>query len=161
MFHFTHPDNVDDILREGLKVGRAIATDSGVAWTLDFYETNPIYLTTLESDFLKAFQETEWADFARFEIDISKLNLVADLASLADKGARYVGGMFDLRCKPNLEPLMAFADDYGFLEIEHLIDPASTAAKIAISITGTAACLSDISPQLLTLNNEISPSPRR
>lgn len=161
MFHFTHPDNVDDILREGLKVGRAIATDSDVAWTLDFYETNPIYMTTLESDFLKAFKETEWTGFARFEIDSSKLDLIADLASLVDKGARYAEGMFDLRGKPKLKPLMAFADDYGFLELEHLLDPASAAAQVAIAITGTAACLSDIAPQFLMLNNEISPAPGR
>lgn len=159
MFHFTHPNNVDDILRDGLRVGRPIVTDNSVAWTLDFYETNPIYLTTLESDFLRAFAETEWAEFVSFDVDSSALDLVADLASLVDKGARYEEGMFDLRGKLELEPLMRFADEYGFLEIEHLLDPSSSASKIAISITGTAACLSDIAPRLLTLNCEISPAP--
>lgn len=161
MLHFTHPNNVDDILRDGLKVGRTIATDSGVAWTLDFYETNPIYLTTLESEFLRVFQEAEWVNFARFEVDCSRLDLVADLASLADYGARYAEGMFDLRGKPSLKPLLAFADAFGFLEIGHLIDSASDAAKVAISITGTAACLSDIAPRFLTLTNEISLAPGR
>lgn len=159
MFHFTHPDNVDNILRDGLKVGRTITTDSSVTWTLDFYDTNPIYLTTLESDFLKAFPGTESADFTRFEVDCSRLDL--DLASLADEGARYADGMFDLRGRAKLKPLLKFADDYGFLEIEYLIDPTSDAAKVAISITGTAACLSDIAPSFLTLTTEISPAPGR
>jgi hypothetical protein len=161
MFHFTHPDNVEDILRDGLKIGRTIATDVSVAWTLVFYETNPIYMTTLESLYLKTFQEVEWVNFARFEVDCSRLDLVADLASLVDHGARYVEGMFDLRGKPSLRPLLPFADAYGFLEIEHLIDPASDAAKVATSITGTAACLSDIAPRFLTLDSGILPAPGR
>jgi hypothetical protein len=148
MFHFTNPDNVDSILKNGLLAGRPIVTDS-----LDprFLRGDPVYLTTSESHFIRAFEEEEWANFSRLEVDILNLPLVADLVSLADAGARFADGMFDMTGKAALKPLLRFSDAYCFIEIEHLIDPDTDAAKVAIAITGTAACLSNIRPSLITL----------
>lgn len=160
MFHFTHTNNLESIIQDGLRVGRKIATDIGVSWTLDFFEQNPIYLTTQDSKFIQAFREDVWSDYAILEVSTHNLPLVADLPCLADLGARFVDGMFNINGNAELSPLSRFADEYGFLEIENLLNPETDVARAAISITRTAACLSNISPDRLTLFHQPSSTPK-
>lgn len=149
--HYTHPDNIEGILAAGLEVGRPPVQGKEVEWVLGYYDENPVYLTEADSNFIEAFLEEEWTGYASFEVDTSGLPLAADIVSLVDMGARFYEGWLDLRHKAVFKPLLQFADENGFLEIEHLIDPATDAAREAIKITKTAACLVSVPPSRLNL----------
>lgn len=167
--HYTHPDNVDSILRNGLTVDNATGAGRGLEWVLAYYETNPVYLTLGHSEFIEAYLETEWADYSCFEVDTAGVPLVADIPSLIDKGAKHDSGWLFVKKRAALEPLLPFADCHGSLEIEHLLEPETHACSAAIAITRTAACLSPIEPHRLNLRTSLTnrsaqgifpPSPR-
>lgn len=150
-FHYTRPDNIDEILGKGLQIGREPEGGKGLEWVLEFYDENPVYLTLETSEFIEAYREALWAGHACFEVETIGLSLVADIPSLVDKGAKYDGGLLYVGKRAALEPLLPFADEYGWIQIEHLIDPNTDVSAAAIKVTGTAACLSSIPPGRLTL----------
>lgn len=149
--HFTHPDNVTSIIETGIGIGREPNGSKGLEWVLAFYEESPVYLTLEASDFIEAYSASDWAGYACFEVDVSGLPLVADIPSLVDKGARYDSGMLYLKRTQALEPLLPYADEDGWIEIEHLVDPTTDAAAAAIRVTGTAACVTPIAPDRICL----------
>jgi hypothetical protein len=156
--HFTHPYNVDSILSDGIRNDREANGAQGIEWVLAFYDENPVYLTTEDSEFIGAYRDGPWPDYACFEVDPRGLPLVADLPSLVDKGARYEEGMLYVGRRGELAPLLAFADEDGWIEIEHLVDAGTDAARVAIEVTGTAACLARIPPDRLALRGR-APQP--
>lgn len=158
MLHFTRPDNVSGILECGLSTDMEPDGAKGLDWVQAFYETSPFYLTTEGSDFTQVYGEAGWSEYACIEVDTTGLPLVADIPSLVDKGARYDTGLLYVKRSEALAPLVAFADEYGWIEIEHLVDPRSDAAAAAIRITGTAACLSPIAPDRIGLRPPAAPT---
>lgn len=157
--HYTDSRNIASILEAGLAVGcDPVAASVGVEWVLAFYDENPVYLTTVTSPFVAAYTETEWAENPYFEVDVRGLSLVADLPCLVDIGARYADGMMYVGGNSALKELLEFADADGWIEIEHLLDPQTDVARIAIRLTGTAACIDSIPADRLTLV-EVSPAP--
>lgn len=154
--HYTHPDNVASILETGISIGSEPDGARGLDWVLAFYDESPVYLTMDESDFIEAYRDSDWSAYACFEVDASSLPLVADIPSLVDKGARYDSGLLYLKRTQALEPLLPYADEYGWIEIEHLVDPTSDAAAAAIRVTGTAACVASIAPDRIRLREQVS-----
>jgi hypothetical protein len=152
--HFTHPDNVASIIETGIGIGREPDGSRGLEWVLAFYEENPAYLTLEASDFIEVYRAGDWAGYACFDVDVSGLPLVADIPSLVDKGARYDSGLLYLKRSQALEPLLRFADENGWIEIEHLVNPGSDAAAAAIKVTGTAACVASIPPDRIRLREQ-------
>jgi hypothetical protein len=128
-----------------------------ISWTSPWYETGPVFVGFEDADYIKAAIEDD-PNLVRLSVDIEGLDLVADLASLVDKGAYVEEGV--LWWKLGREPalLLPFLDEDGAIEIEHLLDPTSDACKAAIAATRTAACLSSIDPERITImDNEPSP----
>ncbi|MNL80169.1 hypothetical protein D3C87_2069490 [compost metagenome] len=64
--------------------------------------------------------------------------------------------MLYLKRTQALEPLLPYADEDGWIEIEYLVDPTSDAAAAAIKVTGTAACVSPIAPDRICLREPVS-----
>jgi hypothetical protein len=158
LFHYTHPTNKETILEEGLHAGRKAGAGDGIDWVRAFYDEDPVFLTTEGSAFIAAYLDQEWSDYVCFEVEERGLPLAADLASLVDMGARYREGMLCVARREALEPLLEFADENGWIEIEHLVDPETDAARAAIRVTGTAACLGPIHPHRIALR-ESAPAP--
>ena len=151
MLHCTAPENVSSILEGGLKTGRDLVLGAEAEWALAFYDVNPVYLTEERSDFIGVLTDGPWKDWPVFEVDTHGLRLVADLPSLVDLGAVYSDGMLYVGRRHELDPLLSFSNHDGWVEIEHLLDPDTDVAKVAIRLTGTAACLDDIQPGRLVL----------
>lgn len=152
--HFTHPKNADSILEHGIRSDMAGVGGESVEWVLPFYDVDPVYLTTDDSAFIRTYGDGPWSGYEAFEVDVGGLPLAADIASLVDKGAQYGEGMLYIGRHDALSPLVPFADEYGWIEIEHLVDPESDAAQISIQITGTAACLAPIDPTRIRLRDQ-------
>lgn len=148
--HYTKPENIDSILFSGLMTDRE-PDEKGVEWVLSFYDENPVYLTLKGSEFIEVYRDGLWADFVGLEVDTANLPLAADLPSLIDKGARYDSGLLYVAGSQALSDLIRYADEYGWVEIEHLIDPRTDVAAAAIKVTSTAACLCSISPERLSV----------
>ena len=137
--HYTPSSNVVGILEHGLKADSFPNGTVGVEWAAAFFDCSPVYLTAPGSRFIRIFGESAWRDYACIEVDVAGLALSADLPCLVDLGAGYGDGMLLVTKSPDLKELVKFADEYGWLEIEHLVEPGSLTAKAAINITRTAA----------------------
>lgn len=145
MIHLTPADRVEAILGEGLRCGMPPELTDDAAWTLLHYEANPVFLARPEAAFVTALREGPWRDHAAFAVDVRGLPLAADLASLADLGARYdPEGYLFWRRRDLPAALAPYADGDCALEIEFLLDPHTDMCRSAIALTGTAACLADI-----------------
>lgn len=152
--HRTSADRLDRILAEGLRTDMPTAlTDCG-NWAHAFYGLNPVFLAEPDAPFLEAQPDGG----VLLEVDATALPLVADLPSLCDLGGRFDEGWLIWRrgCEP--KDLAEFLDEYGGIEIEHLVDPRSDACRAAIRATGTTACLGPIAPDRLRVA-EPAPTP--
>lgn len=103
-------------------------------WSFQIYGCRPIFLATS--------LETMYADHAPiiFEVDIQELTLVADLPALVDSGAYYDIDDGSMWFKHG--PELLFRD---------LLDPDTKECQAAIRKTKTAAYLTNIGPDRLTL----------
>ena len=135
MYHSTDPSNIENIRQTGLETGRESAHTQAGSWADEHYGTRPIYLSRQEDKY----------EGASLVIDISDLNLVADLPSLVDYGANVEEELLwwaEGEEPPELEPYL----NMGEIEIFDLINEPDV-IKAAIRTTGTAAVLDDISPE--------------
>jgi hypothetical protein len=155
--HFTPSSNVADILEHGLRANSLPIGTVGVEWATAFFDCSPIYVTKADSLFIQIYGESVWRNFSSIEVDVTGLALSADLPSLVDLGAIYGDGMLLVTKSPKLKELAEFSDDYGWLEIEHLVEPGSPVAEAAIKITKTAAYAGNIPPSRLCLAEQFMP----
>lgn len=152
MYHVTSEENVETILREGLKINQPYYLTEGAEWTTAYYGVNPIFLSvepwiTDAKTIAWGIEEKEPLALAILKVDVAGLDLVADLASLVDRRAYFDEGYFWWKYDHEIPPsLKEYHDSEWGIDIDFLIEP-SPIADAAIGATGTAACLEDISPE--------------
>ena len=144
----------------GLRVGQTPVLTSECAWTLDWYEVNPVFVARPSSDFLGVMAGGQWVGYARIEVDVDGMPLVCDLASLVDMGGRVREGCIAWTSKQAIPTdLRQFSTSWHALEIEFLLDPFMDMCRAAIAVTGCAALLTDVPASRLTLLHAPLPSP--
>lgn len=157
MIHLTKPERVDAILEQGLRTGLTPELTDDAIWTVDWYGTNPVFLGEPSAEMLVAMLEND-PGLAIIDVDVSGLELVADLACLVDAGGRYdPDGYIYFTPSRIPEGMRPYLDRDGAIEIEHLLDPTTDACKAAIALTGTAACLEDIPRERVSLSEALAP----
>jgi hypothetical protein len=147
MYHSTTPENVENILINGLESGgdRSVHTDEHADWADKFYKTRPVFLSLEKGRYTGE----------PLEINVNELPLVADLASVADLGDEQPYMEFSFRDGHVLEwlegteppELKSIMNDEGQISIDAMLKPGSEAAQAAIAATGTAAVLETIPPE--------------
>ena len=153
MIHRTSSERINQILRNGLMTDMGLnMTDCGV-WSHVWYGKNPIFLANPNARFLEDMPGGEFEVI----VDVTGLDLVADLPSLCDIGGHVDDGI--IWWKEGREPpeLLPFLDEDGGIEIEYLIDSGTDVCRAAIAVTRTAACLSHIPPDRITMRMEPQP----
>ena len=82
VYHVTSIKNIEIIKKEGLKINQArfFTTDSDEDWVRNAYKCNPIFLATKPNLY-------KGKDTIELIVDVSGLQIGADLGSLIDKGA--------------------------------------------------------------------------
>tara|TARA_Y100000310_G_scaffold149724_1_gene149105 strand:+ start:610 stop:1116 length:507 start_codon:yes stop_codon:yes gene_type:complete len=138
MYHSTAVENVRDILANGLKTGTGTSAYTGThaQWIDELYPKRPIFLSA---------EKGKYAGIP-LVINISALDLVADLAEVADLGNSppYVeDGMLIWDDGIGPEELASISHD-GAVKITSMLIPRSKEANVAIAATGTAAVLQNI-----------------
>jgi hypothetical protein len=144
MFHVTNETNKIKILKEGLKINMPYNMTIGGYWATKIYKVNPIFLSL---DPLKTEKQNLLSDDDNviFRVDVTDLELVADLPALIDFGAyrddfdEYLYWMDDT---PEL--LKPFDDgEYG-INLDDLTNPDHLATDACIKLTKSAASLNNI-----------------
>lgn len=150
MFHRTNRKNAPIIQKTGLKTGQQWGKTTGAKDVIEeIYGTRPIFLSYNKDEF------KEQNDVV-FKVDTTDLILVADIPSLYDKGAYY--GEYGMWFEEDQVPLelIDFVDENGMIPFEGLLDPDSFICNAVIKFTQTAACLSDIPANKITVQIPIS-----
>lgn len=155
-YHHTSSDNVDAILKHGLKTSQFPSKGSEdfvSEFTIPIYGTNPIFLTRDYSTFRDISDVT-------LSVDIDTKFLVADIPYLADFENTIYGNPlgstiyweFDEYEELTPEQLQPFLNEDGEIEIEDLLTPGHPAALAAINLTNTAACMYNIPPEKISIH---------
>ena len=147
MYHSTDKKNKKNILENGLMVNNSGGFTMGGSWAHEVYGGNPIFL----SDEKERYSEEDSVTFA---VDVTGLNLLADLPTLIDFGA-------------NLEEDYTMWWGYGESpkNFEMFLDDGAISAydiigsndfnKAAIKVTRTAAVMENIPAQRISLLEDI------
>ena len=140
-YHSTDPGNVPRIQQDGLLTGQESAHTTGGAWADEYYGTRPIYISMQKGKY----------EGQPLAIDVSGLEVVADLPGLVDAGAMIEEE--GLYWEEGYEPqeLENLVDEDGMIYFEDLVDPSHPASQAAIELTGTAAVLENIPPDRIQL----------
>jgi hypothetical protein len=140
-YHSTDPKNVPRIQQDGLLTGQESAHTTGGAWADEHYGTRPIYVSMQKGKY----------EGQPLAIDVSDLEVVADLPGLVDAGAMIEEE--GLYWEEGYEPqgLESLVDEDGMIYFEDLVDPSHPASQFAIELTGTAAVLENIPPDRIQL----------
>jgi len=147
-YHLTTSDRAELIEKEGLKINQesCLTTETG-KWAKEYYGICPIYLSL--EPYIKREELPEWGleSAVLFEVDVTRMSLVADLQMLVDKGAMVDQDSDMLWWEENEEPemLKEFLDD-GAIEISRLLNDPDV-VDAAIQTTKTAAVTEDILPE--------------
>ena len=143
MYHSTLDTGgqAESIEKTGLRTGTGIGFTLQGSWADKIYGTRPIYLSVKPG-----FGGGRSYEGIPFEVDVTGLDLVTDLPTLADYGA-YVeeDGMYweDGEVPPEMKEVV---DGDGFVLFDDLLQPNSPAATAAFTLTDTAVSLEDIPP---------------
>jgi len=157
--HVTKDQLVDDVLRDGLRIGMPPDLTSECAWALRHYGNNPVFLCRLDSDFYDGMSRFGYYGVRpHVDVDTGVLDIVADLAALIDHGGGYEADRGRIRWRNGREPpaMTLFLDRRSSVAISRLLDPTDPACCAAIELTGTAACMGDIPPNRLSLRTVIA-----
>jgi len=140
-YHSTDPANVPRIQQDGLLTGQESAHTTGGAWADEHYGTRPIYISMQKGKY----------EGQPLAIDVSGLEVVADLPGLIDAGAMLEeeGLYWEAGYEP--QGLESLVDEDGMIYFEDLVDPSHPASQVAIELTGTAAVLENIPPDRIRL----------
>ena len=140
-YHSTDPANVPRIQQDGLLTGQESAHTTGGAWADEWYGTRPIYISMQKGKY----------EGQPLALDVSGLEVVADLPGLIDTGAMIEEE--GLYWEEGYEPqeLEGLIDENGMIYFEDLVDPSHPASQVAIELTGTAAVLENIPPDRIHL----------
>lgn len=141
MYHSTAPKNIGAIKSSGLRVGSESVHTMGGAWADEYYGVRPIYLSINRGTY--AGQP--------LAVDVTGLELVADLPGLIDTGAYQAedGMYWDEGAEP--PEMLDFIDENGIIYYDDLLTPGSPIVQAAIELTGTAAVLKNISPERMQI----------
>lgn len=156
MYHVTSTSNAKKIEKEGLKINQP--SNYTQQWISDYYDgVIPIFLGY-----------EPWGGRngivlgAIIQVNTTGLNLVTDLPSLCDFGAEVDetndnGLWWSEGDETQAGSLKEFLDEEGFVETDVLLENPE-AIEAAMLLTGTAACLEDISVDKIMnieyINNE-------
>ena len=142
MYHSTSPENAETISSQGLKVGMKSAHTTAGEWADRFYGTRPVYMSVEKGKY----------EGQPMAVNISGLDLVADLPGLVDTGA-YQGEEGMYWEEGEQPPIMDdYVDEDFMIYYEDLLTPDHPVAEAAIKLTGTAATLEDISAEKIKLS---------
>ncbi len=151
-YHVTHKDNVDSILKNGLLINQKYYMTQGGSWAKYAYGMNPIFLSMLPTKTAK--QNLVEKDDVIFKVDVSDLELVADLPALIDFGA-YITVDSDAFYWPmGKEPKRMskwISSIDGEIYFDDLLNPYSQITKDAISLTKSCAVMQNIPPNKISL----------
>ncbi len=137
MVHVTPCSRVGDILVGGLLPGQDAVLTEGGHWAREWYGDSPVYLAVPGSPYVDAVL-AECPGSVVLDVDVEGLDLVADLPSLVDIGARIDGDLLWWEAGREPDALAPYLDD-GEVAIEDMLDPSSEACRAAILATGSAA----------------------
>lgn len=143
MYHHTSPENEFLIQQNGLKINQEWGKTMNAKTDIEtIYGMRPIFLS-LEPDKFKGSKDVT------FEVNVTGLDLVADMPSLYDHGAHYdeSGMWWDEDATPF--EFMDYVDENGMIYYDNLLTPGSALVNICISKTKTAACENSIEPSRL------------
>ncbi len=150
MYHVTLEQNVPRILTEGLKINQELGfTQSPEGWIDEYYGgIRPIFLSVKPWEGGKGLKA--------IQVDVSGLNLVADIPSiLQSHGAYYDPGISGYvlwwkdRDIDKAGPLYEYIDaEEEGVPVEELLS-GGEATQVAIELTGTAAVLQDIPASMI------------
>jgi hypothetical protein len=155
MYHVTDKKNIDSILNKGLLINQDYYMTEGGSWATEVYGCNPIFLSKYPDK--TNTQELLLAGDIIFEVDVTDLDLIADLPSLIDNGA-YIGPDVDcLYWMEGEEPeeLIDFLDQDGQLYFEDLLNPDPMLIGEVINLTGSAAYNKNIDKKRIKLYEKI------
>ncbi len=141
MYHHTSPENAFNIHLDGLLVNQQYNKTTGAAdLIMDIYPVKPVFLAITSEKFKESGDVT-------FKVNISGLNLVADIPSLTGFNAYYSDYNDGLWWKLGTEPsaLKGFIEN-GFLSYDELLTPNSDLVEVCIALTETCACIESIPP---------------
>ncbi|MCK9435203.1 MAG: hypothetical protein M0R32_10410 [Candidatus Cloacimonetes bacterium] len=145
MYHNTSAENDFLIARGGLKInqewGKTIGAQSDIE---KIYGMRPVFLSLTPERF-KGSRDITLA------IEVSGLELVADIPSLYDKGGYYDDNGMWWEEEGVPLPLLDYVDEDGYIPYDFMLDPNAPVCKACIALTGTAACLESIAPERITI----------
>lgn len=138
VYHTTDSSRIASIMRHGLKVdSMPNYSRSSLEYMESVYGMVPIFVSFTEEPYVVSDESV------MLEIDAFGLQMVADIPSLADRGAYIEQDGIWFKGKNIIDPV----NDPDIITYEELLDPFDPYCKRAIEITGTAAILEDISPE--------------
>lgn len=148
MFHSTNKHNLDKIKQEGLKINSDHGYSIGSRSILvSIYGVVPVFLS---------FEPYKYngKDAIVFSVNVSGINLVADIPSLYDLGAQYSENEQGMWFEAGKEPkfLAPYLND-GEVLFDDLLNSNSLVCAAAIKDTQTAASMEDISKNRLRVQN--------
>lgn len=142
-YHTTKKENVDNILKNGLKVNqKANFSKASLYWVKDAYDgVTPIYISK---------NPGKYADGIILKIDISGLELLPDLPSLIDKGAQLSEDENSLWFEEDNTPDFLNNYENGEAEFEDYLSD-SDLINGSIELTGTAAVITNIPAENISI----------
>jgi len=144
LYHTTHQNRVEQILKQGLKINSEPNYSIGsLEYSKEIYGVYPIFLKQYKNSYDNDSEET-----IELEIDSSGLELLADIPTLL---SNYRANLSDdtIWWKDGTQPDI-FREDTEIL-ISDLLDPDSQYCRDAIYLTETCAVLQNISPDRITV----------
>jgi hypothetical protein len=150
MYHVTKKSNLDSIKSKGLLINQPYYMTYGGSWATDVYGCNPIFLSKYPTKTEK--QDLVMIDDIILKVDITNLPLVVDLPSLIDHGARVSDDEDFVYWRENREPkeIVDCLDENGEVYFDDLLNPDYYAIDKFIKLTGSAAVMINIPPDLIS-----------
>ena len=142
VYHNTSPENVFLVERNGLKINQEWGKSMGAKETIEqIYGMRPVFVGLTPDKFKGARDVT-------LKIDVTGLDMVADIPSLYDKRAYYDMEQDLMWFEEANVPLqlLDYVDENGAIYFSDLLNPNNPLVDICINLTQTAAIEQSIEP---------------